>query len=291
VSESAWNLSVGVKRNEVAAPLEEMLDQIFLEDGLEGMKRIPDKAVDMVLCDLPYGTTDCEWDQIIPTDQLWEQYERIVKDIGAIVLTATQPFASVLVHSNTELFKYDWIWEKVQAANFANAKIQPLKVHESVLVFSRASMRKMKYNPQGVRPCAIRASNSRGVPRYMSSNKRFRHHEYVQGLTNYPSTILRFGSGSESDRGLHPTQKPVALFEYLIRTYTDPGDVVVDNCMGSGTTAIACIRSGRHFIGFELEPDYHRLATKRVAKEMRLWNPDKARKPPEADVGEQMSLF
>jgi len=265
-----------------------MLDQIYLEDGLEGMKRIPDKAVDMILCDLPYGITHCEWDTPLPLDKLWEQYTRIITDVGAIVLTATQPFASTLVNSNVEHFRYDWVWQKPRGANYGNARFEPLKAHESVLIFSKVSMRQMKYHPQGVRPCTIKASTAGKLARYMN-HKGFSHREYIQELTNYPTTILKFGP--ERDRGLHPTQKPVALFEYLIRTYSDEGDVVVDNCMGSGTTAIACIRSGRHFVGFEIDPGYHRASLKRVEKEMRLWNPSEARKPPEADVGEQMSLF
>jgi site-specific DNA-methyltransferase (adenine-specific) len=245
------------------------INHIHNEDCLEGMKKIKDKSIDMILCDLPYGTTDCKWDSIIPLEKLWNEYERIIKDNGAIVLTATQPFASLLINSNLKLFKYDWIWEKDQGSNFINVKNEPLKKHENVLIFSKGTIanksnRRMVYNPQGLVPCEIKKSNTnkRKNGGYLSERENFNDNEYKQTFKNYPTTILKY----QRDRGLHPTQKPVAMFEYLIRTYTEQGDVVLDNCMGSGTTAIACIQSGRNFIGFEndIEHGYYETAMKRI---------------------------
>jgi site-specific DNA-methyltransferase (adenine-specific) len=254
------------------------INHIYNEDCLEGMKKIKDKSVDMILCDLPYGTTDCKWDSIIPLEKLWEQYERIVKDDGAIVLTATQPFASLLVSSNLKLFKYDWIWEKDQGSNFINVKNEPLKKHESVLVFSKGtiankSKRRMKYNPQGLISCEIKKTNAnkRKDGGYLGERENFSDGEYKQEFKNYPSTILKY----KRDRGLHPTQKPVEMFEYLIRTYTEPGAVVLDNCMGSGTTAVACVRSGRNFIGFEndTEHGYYETAMQRIKE---VWHENRS---------------
>lgn len=245
------------------------INKVYNEDCLEGMKRISDKSIDMILCDLPYGTTDCKWDSIIPLDKLWGQYERIIKDNGAIILTATQPFASLLVYSNLKLFKYDWIWEKDQGSNFINVKNEPLKKHESILVFSKGtianrSLRRMEYNPQGLVPCAITKTNKkkRKDGGYLGERENFSDGVYKQEFSNYPSTILKY----QRDRGLHPTQKPVDLFEYLIKTYSQEGDIVLDNCMGSGTTAIACLRSGRNFIGFEkdVEHGYYEIAQQRI---------------------------
>lgn len=245
------------------------INKIYNEDCLEGMKKIKDKSIDMILCDLPYGTIDCKWDSIIPLGKLWEQYERIIKDDRAIVLTATQPFASFLVSSNLKLFKYDWIWEKDQGSNFINVKNEPLKKHESVLIFSKGtiankSKRRMTYNPQGLIPCDINKSNAnkRKDGGYLGERENFSDGNYKQEFKNYPSTILKY----QRDRGLHPTQKPVDLFEYLIRTYTNENDLVLDNCMGSGTTAVACLKSGRNFIGFEKDTEhgYFDLTNRRI---------------------------
>ena len=240
------------------------LNKIYNEDCLEGMKRVPDKSVDMILADLPYGTTACKWDTIIPFEPLWEQYERIIKDNGAIVLTASQPFTSVLVMSKLSLFKYEWIWEKSRTVGFLNAKNAPLKKHESILVFSKGatangSKRNMKYYPQGlVTINEVRKSpESRGIVGSRPSRKG----EYVSKNKGYPSSVLKIKNEKKQE---HPTQKPLDLFEYLINTYTREGETVLDNCMGSGTTAIACLNTNRNFIGFELDENYFNIANERI---------------------------
>ena len=244
------------------------INKIYNEDCLIGMQKIKDKSIDMILCDLPYGTTECKWDSIIPLDELWEQYERIIKDDGAIVLTATQPFASVLISNNLKMFKYEWIWEKDQGANFVNVKNEPLKKHENVLIFSKGTIankspRRMNYNPQGLISCEIKKTNKnkRKKEGFIGERKNFQG-DYKQKFTNYPSSILEY----KRDRGLHPTQKPVELFEYLIKTYTSKNDIILDNCMGSGTTAIACIKSERNFVGFENDTThgYYDIILKRI---------------------------
>ena len=235
------------------------LNKIYNEDCLEGMKRIPDGSMDMILCDLPYGTTACKWDTIIPFEPLWEQYERIVKDNGAIVLTSDEPFTSQLINSNIKRFKYKWIWLKEQGKNFQLAKKQPLKITEDVLVFYKKFP---NYNPQGLikldKPIVKSNKGKGGNLSHLSSEKKRK--TYIQEYTNYPKNILRFNA----DRGLHPTQKPIALFEYLIKTYTNEGETVLDNCMGSGTTGIACLNTNRNFIGFELDKEYFDIASKRI---------------------------
>ena len=233
---------------------------LYLGDCLELMKQIPDGSVDLVLCDLPYGTTACKWDSVIPFEPLWEQYRRIAKKNAAIVLTASQPFTTALIASNMREFKYCWVWEKEQGVNFQLAKKQPLKVHEDVVVFSRGQT---AYNPQGLKDCDISKSNKRkggGLGHCASEAVRS---TYKQTKSGYPRSIQKFGR----ERGLHPTQKPVALMEYLIKTYTNEGEVVLDNCMGSGTTGVACANTGRRFIGIEREPEYFDIAQNRIQRE------------------------
>ena len=233
------------------------LNKIYNEDCLVGMKDIPDKSVDMILCDLPYGTTACKWDTIIPFEPLWEQYERVIKDNGAIVLTSSQPFTSALIMSKPELFKHEWIWKKQKPTNFYQVKQQPLKEHESVLVFAK---KRITYNPQGTVPVNIK--NGR---KNKSSNlySKYDGGDYVQKVGNYPRSILFYPTEGDKYR-IHPTQKPVALFEYLIKTYTNKGETILDNCMGSGTTAIAAINTNRNYIGFELDKKYCELANNRI---------------------------
>lgn len=235
-----------------------MLNQVFNEDCLEGMKRIPDKSVDMILCDLPYGTTRNKWDSIIPIGPLWEQYERVIKDNGAIVLTAQTPFDKVLGASNLKLLKYEWIWQKDQGTGHLNAKKMPMKNHENILVFYK---KLPTYNPQ------MNGDSVRKVRRSGSASKTTNYGKFIEISESeykgrYPLTITRFSRDVEK---LHPTQKPVPLFEYLIKTYTNEGEVVLDNCMGSGTTAIACLNTGRNYIGFELDCDYYEKLTERIA--------------------------
>ena len=223
---------------------------------------IPDKSVDMILCDLPYGTTACKWDSIIPFDKLWNQYKRIIKDNGAIVLTASQPFTSELIHSNLKMFRYEWIWEKEQGVNFLLAKKQPMKVHENICVFYK---KQCTYNPQFNigKPYVSGKGTSGDVTGNVIKKQT------VNNGKRYPRSVQRFNR----EVGLHPTQKPVALFEYLIKTYTNEGETVLDNCMGSGTTAIACIDTNRNYIGFEWCPDephdtYFKLANERIKEHL-----------------------
>jgi DNA modification methylase len=245
-------------------PLSQMLDRVFNEDCLEGMKRIPDGSVDMILCDLPFGTTKCGWDSVIPFDRLWEQYRRVIKNDGAIVLFGAEPFSSHLRLSAPDLYRYDWIWDKVSVVGFANAKKMPLKNTETISVFYKKAP---TYNPQGlIRTNPKTRKNgdthtSRHDEKGVSAlnGGRFKD-SYISEFTNYPKQILRFAR----ERGIHPTQKPVALCNYLVRTYTNPGDVVLDNCMGSGTTAVACLLSDRHFIGFEMSEAFFWAASERL---------------------------
>ena len=240
------------------------LNKIYNEDCLEGMKRIPDKSVDMILCDLPYGTTACKWDTIIPFEPLWEQYERVIKDGGAIVLTASQPFTTRLISSNFDWFKYELIWNKVLPTGFAIAKIQPMKQHENVLVFGKG---KVTYNPQ-MTPREKPRIYNRTHKNYEGSENLQKHDGKARTLTHYyPRSLLEFSNANNKSK-VHPTQKPVSLFEYLIRTYTNENETILDNCMGSGTTAIACLNTNRNYIGFELDETYHTVANERIAKHL-----------------------
>ncbi len=240
------------------------LNKIYNEDCLEGMKRIPDKSVDMILCDLPYGTTVCKWDTIIPFEPLWEQYERVIKDGGAIILTASQPFTTKLISSNFDWFKYELIWNKVLPTGFAIAKIQPMKQHENVLVFGKG---KVTYNPQ-MTPRERPRTYNRTHKNYEGSENLQKHDGKARTLTHYyPRSLLEFSNANNKSK-VHPTQKPVPLFEYLIRTYTNENETILDNCMGSGTTAIACLNTNRNYIGFELDETYYSLANERIAKHL-----------------------
>ena len=236
-----------------------MINKVTQGDCLEVMRGIEDKSVDMILCDLPYGTTRNKWDSIIPLDALWEQYNRVIKDNGAIVLTAQTPFDKVLGASNLKMLKYEWVWKKTQGTGHLNAKKMPMKNHENILVFYK---KLPTYNPQ----------MTPGTPYSQKSGKASGNYgAQVRVVTEnsgerYPLTVQLF----KSDKGLHPTQKPVALFEYLIRTYTNPGEIVLDNCLGSGTTAVAAINTDRQFIGIEREPDYVEIANNRIAEATKL---------------------
>lgn len=228
-------------------------------DCLDVMPTLPDKSIDMILCDLPYGTTYCKWDSVIPLKHMWMEYRRIIKDTGPIVLTASQPFTSSLVMSNPSMFRCEWIWDKVNAANFANANKQPLKVHESVLVFSS---KQPTYNPQKTQGpknhIQGRSEENNAETRIISK----RVGDDISGM-KYPKSIQVFPKHS-SQCGLHPTQKPVAMCEYFIRTYTNEGDTVLDSCAGSGTTGVACMNTGRKFILIEKDEDYYLIAKERL---------------------------
>lgn len=240
--------------------LEPLLNKILNEDCLEGMTRIPEKSVDMILCDLPYGTTQNKWDAIIPFEKLWEQYERVIKDNGAIVLTAAQPFSSALVMSNQSLFRYEWIWEKNTATGFMNANKMPLRAHENILVFYRELP---VYNPQFTQaePYAKKRNGNKETGENYGKVGIKEHTDIKNDGRRFPRSVVEF---KREERVKHPTQKPVSLFEYLVKTYTNHGGVVLDNCMGSGTTAVACVNTDRQFIGFELDTKYHALAMERV---------------------------
>ena len=228
-------------------------------DCLELMKEIPDKSVDMILCDLPYGTTKNKWDSVIPLNKLWKQYERMIKDNGAIVLFSQMPFSAELVHSNLKLFKYEWIWQKDNGTGFLNAKKMPLKVHENILVFYK---KLPLYNPQmrtGFKP--YKCKQGRHSTNYGAYEQG---HITESNGERYPIDIIKF----KKDSGLHPTQKPVELLEYLIKTYTNEGETVLDNCMGSGSTGVACINTNRNFIGYELDEKYFEIAEKRINEAM-----------------------
>ncbi len=235
-------------------------------DCIELMKDIPDGSVDMILCDLPYGTTACKWDTVIPFEPMWEQYNRIIKGNGAIVLFGSEPFSTVLRYSNLKMFKYDWIWIKSRTVGFLNAKNAPLKKHEYVHVFSKGATannnkNRMCYFPQGlIEVNKVKHSVSQSSDTVVG-NRPSRQREYLCRYEGYPNSILYFNNEKKQ---IHPTQKPVALLEYLIKTYTNEGELVLDNCMGSGSTGVACVNTGRKFIGIELDVDYYRTATKRI---------------------------
>jgi len=262
---------------------------LYCGDCLIEMDKIADGSVDLILCDLPYGTTDrkgisdkgdnrvLSWDTIIPLDKLWDQYRRVLKPSGAVVLTADQPFTSQLVLSNLEWFKYEWIWKKKKVTGFLHANARPMKETEDILVFSPLGAsggsvkanKNMTYNPQGLIEKNVKKKNNAKrlgkflhQPDHMGAGNKLLHEtEYEQKYTNYPSEIIEFGL----DRNIiHPTQKPVALMEYLILTYSNEGDIVLDNCMGSGTTGVAAVNTNRNFIGIEMDDKYYSMSCERI---------------------------
>jgi site-specific DNA-methyltransferase (adenine-specific) len=243
-------------------------------DCLDLMADIEPGSIDLILCDLPYGTTACKWDTVIPFEPLWAHYRRLLKPRGAVVLTASQPFTSMLVMSNREWFKYCWVWEKTRVSGFVHAKNKPLKTHEDIAVFSPATTvhasqtdNRMTYNPQGIRPFVeIRSGVRVSRMSFTSTGPRPSHGLYESSHENYPRSVLNVPSGDNSG-SFHPTQKPVALMEYLIRTYSNEGETVLDNCIGSGTTGVACLNTDRNFIGIERDPDYFAIASKRIESE------------------------
>lgn len=226
--------------------------QLYLGDCLDILPTLEDESVDAILTDVPYGTTACKWDVIIPLEPMWKEVKRVLRKHGVFVTTAGQPFTSVLVSSNLDWFKYEWIWEKDSPTGHLNVKRRPMLKHESVVAFSKNSH---TYNPQGLKPYGKIARRGHNGENYGNSgNKNF------QEFTNYPRSILQF----DTSRGLHPTQKPVALYEYLVKTYTNEADTVLDFCMGSGTTGVAALKLGRRFIGIEKEPKYFAIAAQRI---------------------------
>ena len=235
---------------------------LYNGDCLEVMKQIPDGSIDMILCDLPYGTTRCKWDTIIPFKPLWEQYERIIRGNGAIVLTASQPFTTDLINSNRKLFRYDLIWDKKHPKGFLNAKKRPLRRHEDILLFCKGIE---NYNPimrKGIYRNKKCGGTNNGCYGDFTPTDNY-NDEY------YPTSVIEISSANQANK-VHPTQKPVALFEYLIKTYTNEGETVFDNCMGSGTTGVACVNTRRNFIGIELDEGYFKIAQERIAAAERL---------------------
>ena len=238
--------------------------EILLGDCLELMKQLPDQSVDMILCDLPYGTTACRWDAIIPFDKLWEQYERVAKPNAPIVLTASQPFTSALVMSKPKWFRHEWVWQKNRGSNFATTKYQPMKEHESVLVFCKGVA---NYYPIMQPRAECGKSRAKYAINPSNTGKREAYNGMIETETRVLNEDLRVPSSIQkfnTEVGLHPTQKPVALFEYLIKTYSKENDLVLDNCAGSGTTAIACLNTNRQFIVMEKEQKYYDIILKRV---------------------------
>lgn len=230
--------------------------QLIQGDCLGLMKEIPDGSVDMVLCDLPYGTTQNKWDSVIPFEPLWSQYKRVIKDNGAIVLFGAEPFSSALRMSNPTMWRYDWIWQKNKATQYLNANRRPLSNYEIVSVFSNGWAR---YNPQMGEGTAYSNNHKPGDSGDCYGSVKYSKRENV--TTRYPKTIIAFPVVMKP---VHPTEKPVALLEYLIKTYTNEGETILDNCMGSGSTGVACVNTGRSFIGIELDEHYFDVANKRI---------------------------
>lgn len=232
-------------------------------DCLELMKEIPDHSIDMILCDLPYGTTACKWDIIIPFESLWEQYKRIIKNNGAIALFGKQPFTSFLVQSNLKWWRYELIWEKDKGTDFGNANRKPLNAHESIQIF---------YNKQPTYNKQMRSGEPYVINRKKNTNNdndlNFKSNTqglYINKGERVPISVIKISRDNiTKGKSLHPTQKPVELLEWLIKTYTNEGETILDNCMGSGSTGIACINTNRNFIGYELDVNYFNVAQERV---------------------------
>lgn len=240
-------------------------NKVYNTDCIEGMRQIADKSIDLILTDLPYGVTDCKWDNIIPFADMWEQYNRIIKDNGAIVLFSVQPFTTKLIQSNLKHFRYCWYWKKNNKTGFTFAKYQPMRCIEDICVFYKQAP---TYNPQGVKRIEngrVRKKNNAKQDSIYKTKTLMK--EFKQQFTNYPVHLLQFDNEATSNKNrLHPTQKPLALCEYLINTYTNAGDVVLDSCAGSGTTLLAAANTGRQYIGFETSKEYYEIIVKRLAE-------------------------
>lgn len=237
--------------------------KLYNGDCLEVMKDLPDKSIDLILCDLPYGTTQNKWDAVIPFDLLWKQYNRVAKDTAPIVLFAQGLFYTNLVHSNKKVFRYDIVWDKILKSGFLNARVMPLRVHEQIAVFYKS---KPVYNPQKTKG---NPSHTKGTAIFTKGETNNNYGSYkpkdvdVNDDMKYPTSIIQFQKPHPSV-SVHPTQKPVELLEYLIRTYSNEGNTVLDNTMGSGSTGVACMNTGRNFIGIELDGEYYKIAEKRI---------------------------
>lgn len=240
--------------------------RLYNEDCIEGMRRLEDNSVDLICTDPPYGTTLIKWDTPLPIDDMWREFERVLKPFGTVVLFAQQPFSSKVVSANYDMFKYALVWKKSKVGHFAQAPYRFMTEHEDVLVFSRGgaakpSKNRMTYNPQGLIPCHVTRQTNPHPRSHLPSGHPTA--PYVQTHTNYPRSILDFPT-TYGGKVLHPTQKPVELVEYLVRTFSNEGELVLDACMGSGTTGVACARAKRDFVGFELDPEMYECAKKRI---------------------------
>ena len=249
--------------------------ELWHGDCLHLMKNIPNESINLVLCDLPYGTTACSWDAVIPFDRLWIEYKRILTPYSAVVLFGSQPFTTIMIASNMSWFKYEWVWAKNRPTNFAHAKNKPMRKHENICVFSEGttvhasqSAARMNYFPQGLKPIRQKHERSEKENTDVCFSKRKSHGVFVRESTGYPHSILEF---STQQLGIHPTAKPVLLLEYLIKTYTRIGETVLDNCMGSGSAGIAALNTQRGFVGIEKDNHYFDVAEKRINS----WEPVK----------------
>jgi len=259
---------------------------LYNGDCLEVLPTFQPASVDAIITDLPYGTTACAWDTIIPFAPMWEQVKRVLKPLGVFVSTSSQPFTTALISSNLDWFKYEWIWYKTMPFGFLHAKNAPLKTHENIVVFSNGSIahaenskNRMKYNPQFSAGKPFTKHNDIETKHKWSGMGRPSNHNYTQVNkgTRYPVSVLSFSNGNSDNN--HPTQKPIDLYEYLIRTYTNPSEIVLDICMGSGTTGVAAIQTGREFIGIEKEQKYFEIASRRIAEAPRPLFVESPRQP------------
>lgn len=252
------------------APQVAECNTIFNICCIDGMKNIPANCVDLICTDLPYGLTECKWDTPIDLTDLWTQYKRILKPYGTIILFGKQPFTSRIVSSNYEMFKFSLVWQKSKPGGFAQAPYKILCEHEDILVFSYGktsanAKNKMVYNPQGTIPCNKVMKGKTGATEHRCNRKT--QDDYVQTTTNYPRSILKFNNEGKT---IHPTQKPIELIKYCINTFSNEGNIVLDSCMGSGTTAIACIETKRQYIGYELDKDIFDICNKRINDKLKL---------------------
>lgn len=241
-------------------------------DCLELMQDIPDRSIDMVLCDLPYGTTGSKWDSVVDSAKLWEQYRRLVSERGVIVLFGTEPFATCMRSEALDLYKYDWVWRKTTVTGFPHARNMPLRDYENIMVFSTAPIghvsklgaKRMPYNPQGLKECyQVDKAHKTSLIMHSGTFANTKKSHYVRTETGFPRMVLDFKKDPK-DTKYHLNAKPVPLLEYLIKTYTNPGETVLDNCMGSGSTGVACVNTGRRFIGMERDEKYFKTAESRI---------------------------
>jgi len=242
--------------------------KIILGESIQEMSKLADESIDMILCDLPYGTTQCKWDTIIPFKDLWEQYERIIKPNAAIVLTASQPFTSNLVMSNIKIFRYSLVWEKSKSTGYLNSKKMPMRSHEDILVFYKSLP---TYNPQMTQGEPYDKGKAHRPTEVYREQKGEIHVKNDTGL-RYPRSVQYFKTAESEGEVYHPTQKPISLMEWLIKTYTNENDLVLDNCIGSGTSALAAIRTNRRYIGIEIDESYYNITLKRIQKEISNFN-------------------